>query len=86
MPVLLIRYGDLVLHDGDVDELTFTDAPGEVSVTGRLATPKPAGGGAGLLDLLAGARKAQTQRMVEEKRQENLEEDSAATDPEAENA
>lgn len=85
MPVLLIRYGDLVLHDGDVDELTFNDAPGEVSVTGRLATPKPAGGG-GLLDLLAGARKAQTQRMVEEKRQENLEEDSAAADPEAENA
>lgn len=71
MPNLYIRYGDIVLHDDDVDELDFTDAPGRVAVTGRLSAPKPAASaGAGLLDLLAGARKAQTQKIVDEKRRE----------------
>jgi len=70
VPNLYIRYGDIVLHDDDVDELDFTDAPGRVAVTGRLSEPKPAAAGAGLLDLLAGARKAQTRQIVEDKRRE----------------
>lgn len=58
MPNLFIRYGDLVLHDDNVDELAFTDAPGSVSVTGKLS--KPAAGGSGLFDIITAASRRQT--------------------------
>lgn len=88
MPHLYIRYGDIVLHDGDVDEMTYTDATGSVAVTAAKATqrqPKPAGGGGAnaLLDLLAGARRQQTAAMVERRRAELHDdgEDQAAERP-----
>lgn len=73
MPNLFIRYGDLVLHDGDVSELQFNDAPGQVSVVGKAGRPA-AGSGKGLMDLLTGARKAQTAAQVEARREELREE------------
>jgi len=69
MPRLTIRYNDLVLHDGEVEEFSFTDSTTHVSVSGKVAAPKAAAS-AGLLDLLAGARKNNTQKMVEERRRE----------------
>lgn len=59
MPNLFIRYGDLVLHDGDVDSLDWTDAPGVVTVTGKLTKPAAAGGG--LLDLISAASRRQSE-------------------------
>lgn len=61
MPNLKIEYNGAVLHDGDVDELTWTDAPGVVTVVGKLlrkSAPTAASGqGLGsLLGALAGAR------------------------------
>lgn len=75
MPHLYIRYGDMVLHDGDVEEMTYTDSASSVSVAAAKAAqrqPKPAGGGGAnaLLDLLAGARRQQTAAMVERRRAE----------------
>ena len=60
MPNLFIRYGDLVLHDGDVDSLDWTDAPGVVTVTGKLTKPATAAGG-GLLDLISAASRRQSE-------------------------
>ena len=57
MPHLTITYDDRVIYDGDVEEFTWTDAPGAVQVTGR--TKRSAGNG--LLDLLAATRKAKAQ-------------------------
>lgn len=55
MPRLTIRYGDLTLHDDEVDELHWVDAPGQVTVTGKLVKPATAGG---LMNLLAGTRRS----------------------------
>lgn len=81
MPNLFIKYGDLVLHDGDVSELQFSDSPSQVSVVGKSGVGKsarPAAAtavtGKGLMDLLAGARKAQTAAQVEVRREELREE------------
>lgn len=60
MPNLFIRYGDLVLHDRDVDSLDWTDAPGVVTVTGKLTKPATAAGG-GLLDLISAASRRQSE-------------------------
>jgi len=70
MPRLTIRYGDLVLHDGEVEEMQFTDSATHVSVSGKVAAAAKPASAAGLLDLLAGARKTNTQKMVEERRRE----------------
>lgn len=55
MPRLIITYGDKVIHDADVEEFTWTDAPGAVQVTGKTKRT----GGSGLFDLLTSARKGQ---------------------------
>lgn len=65
MKVLTITYGDSVLFEGEVSEMTWTDSPNGVKVEGRT---KPSGGG--LLDLLAGASKQKTEQQVERGRQE----------------
>lgn len=73
MPSLKIEYNGMVIHDGNVDELTWTDAPGMVTVVGKLMARKPAASGQGLgtlLGALAGARKDQTAAMVDRRRQE----------------
>jgi len=53
MPNLKIEYNGLVLHDGDVDELSWTDVPGAVTVVGKLAKPVTGQGIGGLLGALA---------------------------------
>ena len=51
---LLIKWDDLTLFDGDVEELVFTDNDQGVTVQGRLKRAPTAGG---LLDLFASAAK-----------------------------
>lgn len=66
---LRIEYAGSVLFDADVDELTWTDSAGGVSVTGKFKSA----GGKGVGDLLAGlagARKQQTLQDVARRRQE----------------
>ena len=55
MPHLLIQYKDLTLFDGEVDEFTWADAAGGISVVGKINAPKP--GGNALLELLGGKRR-----------------------------
>lgn len=57
MPRLTITYADRFIYDGEVEEFTWTEAPGAVQVIGR--TKRSAGNG--LLDLLAATRKAKAQ-------------------------
>lgn len=59
----------VVLFDGDVDEVQWSDGPGGFSVSGKMR--KQSGGGAGgFLEKLAASRKAQTAEMVSEKREQ----------------
>jgi hypothetical protein len=51
MPHLLIRYRDLTLFDGDVDELSMADNANGISVAAKI---HPARTNAGLLELLGG--------------------------------
>ena len=73
MKRLEITYDGKVLFDGEVAELSWKDSEGEVTVTGRQRR-QPAGSGtaalSGLGDLFTKARKAQTEKIVAEKRQE----------------
>lgn len=56
----------IVLFDGEVNEVVWSDGPNGIKVEGKTGT---AGGGMGsLLDLLTGGSKARTEAIVEEKR------------------
>lgn len=56
--------GPSLLFDGAIEELVFTDSANGCKVEGRVK--KSAGGqGAGLLDILSKASKAQTQKTIE---------------------
>lgn len=75
MPDLRIEYDGKVLHDGHVDELQWDDAPGKVTVVGKVSRPGGVGGAAGsglsgLLGALAGASKRQTESIAEQHRAE----------------
>ena len=59
MPSLKITYKDLVLFDGEVDEFTWADAAGGISVVGKITPPKP--GGNALLELLGRRTKPEPQ-------------------------
>lgn len=58
MKQLTIRYGDITVFDGQVDEFRWTDNADEVTVVGRIRRAKPA---SGLLDVLTGLSKAKTE-------------------------
>jgi hypothetical protein len=74
MKHLRVEYNGIVLFDGQVDEVSWNDSEGGVTVSGKMRRAGGSGGG-GLLDLLAGARRQQTQGIVAEKRASmNLEE------------
>lgn len=56
----------IVLFDGEVNEVVWSDGPNGIKVEGKTGT---AGGGMGsLLDLLTGGSKARTEAVIEEKR------------------
>jgi hypothetical protein len=56
----------IVLFDGEVNEVVWSDGPGGIRVEGKNGTG--GGGMGGLLDLLTGGSKARTEAVVEEKR------------------
>lgn len=55
MKHLTVRWGDLTLFDGGIDELVFTDNDGGIKVEARHKRATP--GGKNLLDILASATK-----------------------------
>jgi hypothetical protein len=60
MKHLTITVGDLILFDGDVDEIVFTDSDAGVSVQGKMRRATTSGGGAALMQLLSAASKKPT--------------------------
>ena len=68
---LLIQWDGKTLHDGEVDEIVWSDSDSGVSVQGkvrRVAGAKRTPGGGGILEALASARKQQTAKEIEERR------------------
>lgn len=53
---LTVRFGDLTLFDGNIEELVFTNNDQGITVQGRLK--KSASASSGLLDLLTSAAKS----------------------------
>jgi hypothetical protein len=67
---LLIQWDGKTLHDGEVDEIVWSDSDSGVSVQGksRRAGVKRTPGGGGILEALASARKQQTAKEADERR------------------
>lgn len=63
MKTLTITYDGITLFDGEVSEMTWTDAANTVRVEG-----KQRGGGLG--DLITGLSKQSTQKKIAEKREQ----------------
>lgn len=61
--------GPSMLFDADIEELAFTDTANGCKVEGRITAAKSGGQGAGLLDILSKASKAQTQKTIDRKRE-----------------
>lgn len=72
MKSLVIRYNDLVLFDGVVEEMAFSDSPAGVNVAAKFAKKQPAGAparqGANFLTELIAASKNKTEKAVEDYR------------------
>ena len=62
MKRLVVTYGDITLVDSDVEELTWQDSDGAVSVSAKWRTKSASS--SGLLDLLAGATRQRAQKNV----------------------
>lgn len=62
MKVLKITYAGDTIFDGPVEEFTWTDSAGAVTVTGKTRPPARAGGS--LLELLAAGRRQQAQAAI----------------------
>lgn len=72
---LKIEYNGIVLFDGEVSELQWSDSDAGVTVHGkakRAAAQKLSG--AGILDMITNASKQKTASMIEEKREALVEE------------
>lgn len=69
MKRLTITYDGVTLFDGEVAEIAWKDSENEVSVTGKQRKQSAATAVSGLGDMLAKARKAQTEKLVTEKRE-----------------
>lgn len=66
MKKLKIEYNNVILFDGEVDEIMWSDGPAGVSISGKhKKTVKQGGGANGLLDMLTSASKKKTESMVE---------------------
>lgn len=59
--------GPMQLYDGPVDGLVFTDTADGITVQGKLK--KPGGQGGTIFDLISKASKANTQKMIDDKRE-----------------
>lgn len=68
MKHLKIEYNNIVLFDGDVDEVNWSDGPNGVTVTGKIKGSGGAGGG--FLDLLTAASRRQNESVIAQKRAE----------------
>jgi len=70
MKHLRVEYNGIVLFDGGVDEVNWSDGPNGISVNGKFGKSASAGGGVagGLMDLLTAASKKQTEAKIEEKK------------------
>jgi hypothetical protein len=66
MKRLRVEYGNIILFDGEVAEVSWTDSEDGVSVTGK--TKKNSG--PNLFDLLAGAAKNKSDEDVEQRKAE----------------
>lgn len=71
---LKIEYRGMVLFDGEISELQWSDGEGGVTVHGKLAQSVRKQSGANLLEMIAGASKKKTELMVEQKRESLTEE------------
>lgn len=60
---LTITYGDVTVHDADVDEFSWTDCDGYVCVTGEVKAVKAAPA-AGLLEMLTQASRRKTEAVA----------------------
>ena len=71
MKQLRVEYNGIVLFDGQVDEVSWSDSDSGVTVTGKMRRAGGGGGGAaGLLELLTSGRQRQTESVVADKRAE----------------
>lgn len=55
----------IVLFDGEVNEVVWSDGPNGIRVEGKTAA---SGGGLNLLEMLTGASKAKTESVIEDKK------------------
>lgn len=69
MKRLVITYGEVLIHDAEVDSFKWEETPEGVVVVGKVKATKTSGG-SGLLEILAGARKQQTAAIIEERKAE----------------
>ena len=78
MKHLRIEYNSIVLYDGEVNEVTWSDSDSGIKVEGRMRGSSGGGGGgggiSGFLEAITNASKNRTQEVVEEKRQQLNEE------------
>lgn len=63
MKHLKVEYNGIVLFDGDVEEVNWSDSTNGVTVTGKV---RSGGGGGGLLDILTAASRRSTEQKREE--------------------
>lgn len=66
MKQLRVEYNGIVLFDGQVDEVSWSDSENGVTVSGKIR--RQGGGGGGLLEMLTGSRRQQTDAMVADRR------------------
>lgn len=67
MKNLKVEYNGIVLFDGNVDEVSWSDSENGVTVSGKIRRPGTGGGG-GFLDMLSGMSRQRTESVVAEKR------------------
>ena len=63
MKRLTIIYGDVTIHDAEVDSFSWDDSAGYVAVTGETKA-KAAPAGAGLLEMLSQVSRRKTEAVV----------------------
>lgn len=62
---LRVEYNDVILFDGDVDEVVWSDGAAGVSVTGKIKRQAGGAGAGSFFEKLAAASKAKTADAVE---------------------
>lgn len=65
MKHLKVEYNDVVLFDGEVDEVVWSDGASGVNVSGKFKRQGGAGNAAGFFEKIAAASKAKTAEAVE---------------------